>query len=218
MSGALASLNYLFRQAWKNRSRLVTPSALGQPSVSPPVFQKLCGAAQDDLAKAVGALGEGAMTTVIDILERHHPEQYSSGPGDKVPRRCLPHRKIDDSESHHAGWVGKPRGFRSAAAGPTSPATATAGPLAVRVAHSKRAGRSSEVLCGPQGASAPLLDVRSRQSRHPLAARSTAEMLSCNAADFAQSQTNYLQSPGISCVSPVHAGKRQGGLHVLHSL
>lgn len=104
MSGALASLNYMFRQAWKNRSRLVTPSALGQPSVLPPVFQKLCGAAQDDLAKAVGALGEGAMTTVIDILERHHPEQYSSGPGDKVPRRCLPHRKRYGSGSNHADW------------------------------------------------------------------------------------------------------------------
>ena len=81
----------------------MTPSALGKPLTLPEMLQKLCCVVQDDLAKAVGGLGEGAMTTVIDILERHHPEQYSSGPGDKVPRRCLPHGKSESSEGCRTG-------------------------------------------------------------------------------------------------------------------
>lgn len=42
------------------------------------------GGFQDELAVMVGGLGEGALGTVLAILERHHPELYNSDPGDKV--------------------------------------------------------------------------------------------------------------------------------------
>jgi hypothetical protein len=46
--------------------------------------ESLLGVSQDDLAVMVGGLGEGALGTVLAILERHHPELYNSDPGDKV--------------------------------------------------------------------------------------------------------------------------------------